>query len=295
MGREEVRREISCTLWRRFSPWISTHGSKEESFEAAASDVCEVGGNDGEAPRRTGRARPASRKDRREDFIEQLLLEKVFEGLARVGVPRRCRRGRGTGCCRLRIGRWRGIFFDGHAEFVKGAGVLRVFGRDTFLDWLGAFKLCAGIEKAALLAAVQFELALGTRAIGIEPGGQHGATIGASCAGDRADHAGGAGAELIGATRPAGRRLAIVGFVFFFIFFRVPVTAVAVLSTHKHLRLSVSTDCHNYNSCSCAVALANLACIQSDCYTRPDRALVPQSLHAEARTSNEQEMGHLCF
>src|SRR5207244_12094444 len=104
MGREEARREISCTLWRRFSPWISTHGSKEESFEAAGSDVCEVGGKDGEAPRRTGRARPASRKDRREDLIEQLLVDKVFEGLASVGVPRRWRRGRRSWLCRLGTG-----------------------------------------------------------------------------------------------------------------------------------------------------------------------------------------------
>ena len=141
-------------------------------------------------------------------------------------MPRGCSGGRGARSRRLSVGRWRGIFFNGHAEFVKGAGVLRVFGRDAFLDWLGAFKLCAGIEKAALLAAVQCKLALGTRAIGIEPWGQHGATIGTSCAGDRADHAGGTGAELIGATRPAGRRLAVVGFVFFFVFFRVPVTAL---------------------------------------------------------------------
>jgi hypothetical protein len=48
---------------------------------------------------------------------------------------------------------------------------------------------------------------------------------------------------------------------------------VSVLSIHKRLRPPVSTDCHNENSCFCADALANLACIQSDCYTRPDDAL----------------------
>jgi hypothetical protein len=66
-----------------------------------------------------------------------------------------------------------------------------------------------------------------------------------------------------------------VRFVFFVGFFRVAVTAVTVLSIHKGLRPPVSTDCHNYNPCSCAVALANLACNQSDCYTRPDCAIIP--------------------
>jgi hypothetical protein len=50
---------------------------------------------------------------------------------------------------------------------------------------------------------------------------------------------------------------------------------VTVLSIHKYLRPPVWTDCHNYNTWYCAVALANLACIQSDCYTRPDRAIIP--------------------
>jgi len=190
-------------------------------------------------------------------------------------VARGCDGGRRTRSCRLSIGCWRSIFFDGHAEFVKGAGVLCILGRDAFLDRLGAFKLCAGIEEAALFAAVQFELALGTRAIGIEPWGQHGAAIGASRPRDGAHHAGSAGAELIGAAGPTGGRLAVVRFVFFLVFFRVAVTAVTVLSIHKCLRPPVSTDCHSYNPRLCAIALANLACIQSDCYTRPDRALVP--------------------
>ncbi len=204
-----------------------------------------------------------------------LLLEEVFEGLASVRVARGARRGRGTRGSRLSIGSWRGIFFDGHAEFVEGAGVLGVFGRDAFLDRLGAFELRAGIEKAALFTAVQFELAFGAGAIGIEPGGQHGAAIGTSRARDGAHHAGGAGAELIGAARPASGWLAVVRLVFFLTFFSVAVTAVTVLSIHKYLRPPVSTDCHNQNPYSCAVALANLACIQSDCYTRPDCAIIP--------------------
>ena len=85
-------------------------------------------------------------------------------------MARWARRKRGASGVRLCIRGWRGVFFDGHAEFVKGAGVLGVLGRDAFRDGLGALELRAGIEKAALFAAMQFELALGTRAIGIEPG-----------------------------------------------------------------------------------------------------------------------------
>src|SRR5205823_4129217 len=197
------------------------------------------------------------------------------EGLARVRVPRGCSGGRGARSRRLSVGRWRGIFFNGHAEFVKGAGIFCILGRDAFLDGLRTFELRAGIEVAALFATMQFELALGAGAIGIEPWGQHSAAIGTTRARDGAHHARGAGAKLIGAARPASGRLAVLRFVFFLVFFRVAVTAVTVLSIHKRLRPPVSTDCHNYNSCFCAVALANLACIQSDCYTRPDRALVP--------------------
>jgi hypothetical protein len=66
-----------------------------------------------------------------------------------------------------------------------------------------------------------------------------------------------------------------VRLVLLILLLRVAITAVTVLSIHKYLRPPVSTDCHNYNSCFCANALANLACIQSDCYTRPDDALNP--------------------
>jgi hypothetical protein len=181
--------------------------------------------------------------------MEQLLFEEVFEGLARVRVARGSNGGRGTRRGGLSIGSWRGVFFDGHAKFVEGAGVLGIFGRDAFRDRLSAFKLRAGIEKAALFAAVQFELALGTSATGVESRSENGAAIGTSRARDGAHHARRAGAELIGAARAAGGRLAVVRFVFFVGFFRVAVTAVAVLSIHKGLRPPVSTDCHNYNPC----------------------------------------------
>ena len=139
-----------------------------------------------------------------------LLFEKVLEGLAGIGVARRPVGRRGTRRVRLRVGRWRGIFFDGHAKFVKSAGVLGVLGRDALLDGLGALELRAGIEKTALLAAVQFGLALGTRPVGIEPRSEDGAAIGTARARDRADHARSARAELIGATRPARGWLAVV-------------------------------------------------------------------------------------
>ena len=178
----------------------------------------------------------------------QLLFEEVFEGLTGVRVAPGCGRGRGTRGCRLSIRRWRGVFFDGHAEFVEGAGVLGVFGGDALLDRLGAFELRARIEKAALFAAMQFGLALGTRPVGIESRSEDGAAIGAARARDRSDHARGAGAELIGAARPAGGRLAVVRLVLLILLFRVAVTAVTVLSIHKRLRPPVSTDCNNYNS-----------------------------------------------
>ena len=142
------------------------------------------------------------------DGVSQLLLfEEVFEGLAGVvGARRRWRRGPGG----LRIGSRRGIFFDGHAKFVKGAGVLDVLGRNAFGDRLGALESGSGIEKAALLATVELELALGTLAIGIKPGREDRTTVGAPGARDRADHAWRARAELIGATRPSGRWLFFV-------------------------------------------------------------------------------------
>jgi len=204
---------------------------------------------------------------------EELFFEKVFKCLAGVGVARRPVGRRRTGGVRLSVGSGRGVFFDGHAEFVEGAGILGVLGGDAFLDRLSAFELRTRVEKAALLAAMQLELALGAGAVGIEPGSEDGAAIGAARAGDGADHARRARAELIGAARAAGGRLAIARLVFLILLFRVAVTAVSVLSIHKRLRPPVSTDCHNENSCFCADALANLACIQSDCYTRPDDAL----------------------
>jgi len=123
-----------------------------------------------------------------------LLLEQVFKRLARVVRTRR-RRSRGGRLLRVRCGRR--ILLDGHAEFVELAVVLRVLGRDAFRDGLRAFELRAGIKKPALFAAMQFELAFGALSGGVEPGGKHRATVRATAACHRSDHARRARAELI--------------------------------------------------------------------------------------------------
>src|SRR5260370_38353782 len=128
--------------------------------------------------------------------MEWLRVEKVVEGLARGGVARGSGGRRGAGSVRLSIRGWRGIFFDGHAEFVEGAGVFCVLRRDAFLDGLGAFELRAGIEKAALLTAMQFGLALGTRSAGIESGREDAAAIGPTRAREGACPPGSPGTDL---------------------------------------------------------------------------------------------------
>jgi hypothetical protein len=202
----------------------------------------------------------------------RLLLEQVFEGLAGVaGARRRGRRRAGT--CGLCIGSGRGVFLDGHAEFVERAIVLGVFGRDALFNRLRAFELRARIEKAALLAAMQFELALGALPVGIEAGSQDGAAIGTARASDGSDHARGARTELIGTTRTARRRLLFVRTLALLTFLRIAVTAMTILAIHKHLRPPALTDCNGYNLNFCAQLCANLACVQLDCYTRPDCAM----------------------
>src|SRR6202007_1293404 len=114
----------------------------------------------------------------------------------------------------------RGVFFDGHAKFVKGAVVAGVFGGDAFRNGLGAFKLRAGVEETALLTTMQVELALGALAVGIEAGGEDGAAVGAAGARDGANHARGARTVLIGAARAAGGRFLVVRALTFFTFFR---------------------------------------------------------------------------
>jgi len=175
------------------------------------------------------------------ELTRKLFLEEVFEGLASVVGARRGLSGGGY-LGGLGVRSWRGVFFDGHAEFVKFAVVLGVLGSDAFWDGLRTLELGAGIEEAALLAAVKLKLTLGTLAIGVETRSKDSSTVGTAAARDGADHARGARAELIGA-RAALRRLAFVLF-FFLAFFRVAVAAMTVLSIHKRLRPDAMPDCN---------------------------------------------------
>src|SRR5260370_20998673 len=58
----------------------------------------------------------------------KLLLEKVFEGLASVGVARRSGGRRGAGSVGLVMRGWGGIVFAGNADLVEGARVFRGVG-----------------------------------------------------------------------------------------------------------------------------------------------------------------------
>src|SRR5579859_3002684 len=166
----------------------------------------------------------------------KLLFKEVFERLPGVGRAAGSWLGKSGGDLRrLLIGRWRGVLLNGHAEFVEFAGVLAILGSDALGDGLRTFKLRAGIEEAALLAAMELGIALGAGAGGVEAGDQDRAAIGAAGAGDRADHARGARAEMIVLTaRTALRGLAFgAGLLFFF---GIAIAAMAVLTIHKYLR-----------------------------------------------------------
>jgi len=177
-----------------------------------------------------------------------LLFEEVFEGLA--GVERARRSGLGSsGLCGLRVARRGGVFFNRHAKFVESASVLRVFRRDTFWDGLRAFKLRAGVEEAALLAAVKLEIALGTLAVGIESGGENGAAVGAARAGDRPDHARSARAEVIVlAARSALRGLSFLAMFLFVLLFVIAVAAMTILTVHVRLRITVRAGGNSQSS-----------------------------------------------
>src|SRR6202040_3480182 len=160
-----------------------------------------------------------------------LLLEQILESLPRVVVARR---GSGGDLGFLSVGGGSGVLLNRGSKFVESAVVLRVFRSDPFGNRLRTFKLRPGIEEAALLAAVQFELALGTFTVGIEARGEDRAAVGAARAGYGAHHARGAWAELIG-PRAALRRLAVVARAiavrfFLVVFFCVAIPAGTLLS-----------------------------------------------------------------
>lgn len=184
--------------------------------------------------------------------LGSLLFEEVLEGLAGVHGTRGS--GGFDGDLRgLHIGGGSGVFFHGGAKFVELASVLGVFGSDAGRDGLGTFKLDAAVEKTALLAAMQLKIALGTFTVGIEAGNEDRSTIGAAGAGDGADHARGARAEMIGGTARTALRGLAIGLIFLLLAvlpFGVAIAAVTVLAIHKCLRPSVLTDCNytRYNS-----------------------------------------------
>jgi len=192
----------------------------------------------------------------------------------------------------LGVRSWRGVFFDGHAELVKLAVVLGVLGSDAFGDGLRALELGAGIKETALLATVEFKLAFGTLAVRVETRSKDSSTVGTSTAGDGADHARRARAELIGA-RTALRRLAVVLF-FFLAFFRVAVTAMTVLSIHKRLRPDAIPDCDHDCLNFCAGTHSNRGMYPTGLLHSAHSAIVTQRIRTGLATS-KQEMGHLCF
>jgi hypothetical protein len=223
----------------------------------------------------------------------ELFLEEILKGLAGIVGAWRGWRGGGGYLRGLGVRGGGGVFFDGHAEFVELTVVFGVLGGDTLGDRLGALELGAGIEEAALLATVEFKLALGTLAVGVEPSGQDCAAVGTSAASDGTDHPRGAGAKLIGA-RTALRRLAVVAFLSFFAFFRVAVTAMTVLSIHKRLRPDAMPDCNSDCLDFRADAHSYLGMNPTGLLHSAHSAIVTQRIRTGLATS-KQEMGHLCF
>ena len=226
------------------------------------------------------------------ELTDQLFLEKILEGLAGIISTRRRSRGCGRHLSGLGVGSRSGVFFDGHAEFVKLAVVLCVLGSDAFGNGLRTLELSAGIEETTLLATVELKLALGTLAVGVEASGKDRPAVGTAAARDGADHAWRARAELIG-TRTALRRLALV-LLFFVAFFRVAVAAMTVLSIHKRLRPDAMPDC-DYDCLDFrADAHFDLGMYQTGLLHSAHSAIVTQRIRTGLATS-KQEMLHLCF
>src|SRR5204863_3261240 len=133
----------------------------------------------------------------------------------------------------LLVGCRRGVLFDSGSKFVELAVVFAVLRSNALGNRLGAFKLRAGIEEAALFAAVEFGVAFGAGAGGIETGDKDGAAIGATRPGDGADHARSAGPKMIVlAARAALWRLAFRTRFLFFV--GIAISAMTVLTIHKN-------------------------------------------------------------
>ena len=168
-----------------------------------------------------------------------------------AGVERARRGGLGccSGLCRLRVARRSSVFFNGHAKFVKGACVLAVLRGDALGNGLCTFELRARVEETALLAAVKLKIAFGTLAVGIEAGGENGAAVGAARAGDGADHARGARAEVIVlAARSTLRGFSFLTMFFSVLLFVIAIAAMTILTVHVRLRITVRAGGNSQSS-----------------------------------------------
>ena len=226
--------------------------------------------------------------------------------MASVGGTRRSG-FRDSGLLRgLGVGRRRGVFFYGGAKFVESAGVLAVFGRDAFGDGLRTLELRAGIEEAALLAAVEFGVALGAGTAGVKASYEHRATISATRTGDGTDHAGSARTKMI--VLSAGTSLRWFTFwAGLLFFFGIAIPAMTVLAIHKFLRtLAERQNERTENSRYCGPTPIDmdkggstsrtLVCIQSDCYTWRRKLYFPKISGSEGTAGiQEQKMGQPCL
>ena len=224
-------------------------------------------------------------------MLPGLLLEEVFEGLARVVGTRRRHGCRSGG---LSVGGRRGVFFNRHAKFVEGAIGARVLGGDALGNGLGAFELRAGVEEAALLAAMQLKLALRAFAVGVEARGEDRAAVGAAGARNGANHARRARTELIGATRTTGWRLLFMRALALLTFFGIAVTAMTILAIHKYLHAPALKDRYGYNldlcATMCQLGLYPIGLLHS---AGPRNAY--RNVLVEMAYVREQETGPLCL
>ena len=225
--------------------------------------------------------------DARDRLKPVLLFKEIFEGLAGVVGTRRSRRRR-TIRRRLSVRSGSSVLFNSHSKFVEGAVIASIFRGDALGNGLHAFELRAGIEETALLAAVEFEVAFGAGTVGVEAGGENSAAIGTSGAGNGADHARGARAELIGASRTARWGLLLVRSLALLRFFGVAIAAVTILSIHKYLRPPAATDCNRNNTDFCARSACLLGLYPIGLLHSAGRKNIPKRLTAEMGTSESR-------
>jgi hypothetical protein len=159
--------------------------------------------------------------------LRDLLLKQILKRLSRVRGPSGGNRRR----CGIRVRHRRSILLNRHPKFIKWAIVSRVFLSNPLGNRLHAFKPRAGIEKAALFAAVKFKLATRALPIQVRPGSQYRAAIRASCARYASHHARRSRPHLIWPwPRLRWTPLAPALFIFFV---AVAVAALLILPLHQ--------------------------------------------------------------